>query len=200
MAMLGPEFDTVLDAARRGDEQAFARLWRDLNPMLVRFAGAQVGAAGEDIASETWLAVMAGLDRFEGGEQGFRSWVFTIARHKMVDLHRTPAASRTSSLEDVADLPEELAEDVADVVEQQQATAEALRLIGRLSPDQAEIILLRVLVGLDVAEVAQIVGRSPGAVRVAAHRGLRRLADILSSEGRTRVTAEPVATFRDRDV
>ena len=200
MAMLGPEFDTVLDAARRGDEQAFARLWRDLNPMLVRFAGAQVGAAGEDIASETWLAVMAGLDRFEGGEQGFRSWVFTIARHKMIDLHRTPAASRTSSLEDAADLPEAMAADVADVVEQQQATAEALRLIGRLSPDQAEIILLRVLVGLDVAAVAQIVGRSPGAVRVAAHRGLRRLADILSSEGRTRVTAEPVATFRDRDV
>ena len=200
MAMLGPEFDTVLDAARRGDEQAFARLWRDLNPMLVRFAGAQVGAAGEDIASETWLAVMAGLDRFEGGEQGFRSWVFTIARHKMIDLHRTPAASRTSSLEDAADLPEAMAADVADVVEQQQATAEALRLIGRLSPDQAEIILLRVLVGLDVAEVAQIVGRSPGAVRVAAHRGLRRLAEILSSEGRTRVTAEPVATFLDRDV
>lgn len=198
--MLGPDFGAVLDAARGGDEQAFARLWRDLNPVLVRFAVSQVGSAGEDIAAETWLAVMSGLDRFEGNESGFRGWTFTIARHKMIDLHRTPAAGRTSSLEDVPDLPEETSEDAADVVERRFGTAQALRLVGQLPADQAEIIMLRVMVGLDVAEVARVVGKSPGAVRVAAHRGLRRLADILSTQGRTPVTAEPVATFRDRNV
>lgn len=198
--MLGPEFGAVLDAAQRGDEQAFVRLWRDLNPVLVRFAVSQIGSAGEDIAAETWLAVMSGLDRFEGNESGFRGWVFTIARRKVIDLHRTPAVGRTSSVEDVPDLPEETAEDTADVVERQIGTAEALRLIGQLPGDQAEIIMLRVMVGLDVAEVARVVGKSPGAVRVAAHRGLRRLADLLSAQGGSRVTVEPVATFRDRDV
>jgi len=64
-------------------------------------------------------------------------------------------------------------------------TQAALALVAQLASLQAEVIVLRVMAGLDVDSVARLVGRSPGAVRVAAHRGLRRLAQILASQGVT---------------
>jgi RNA polymerase sigma-70 factor (ECF subfamily) len=74
MTMIGPEFPAVLDAATRGDEEAFGRLWRDLQPRLLRYFMVAAPAAAEDLASETWLAVVRGLDRFRGNEPAFRAW------------------------------------------------------------------------------------------------------------------------------
>jgi RNA polymerase sigma-70 factor (ECF subfamily) len=65
-------------------------------------------------------------------------------------------------------------------------TRAAIALVARLPPLQAEVIMLRVVAGLDVDAVASLVGRSSGAVRVAAHRGLRRLAALLAESGVTR--------------
>jgi RNA polymerase sigma-70 factor (ECF subfamily) len=65
------------------------------------------------------------------------------------------------------------------------ATERAIALVSRLPPQQAEVIMLRVVAGLDTEAVAQIVGRSPGAVRVAAHRGLKKLATMLAEAGVT---------------
>src|SRR5207302_10116264 len=117
---------------------------------------------------------------FEGDEAGFAAWLFTIARRRLAD-HRRTAARRLPPLLGV-DLDDRPAADDPEASAVDSISAEeAARLLTRLTPDQAEVITLRVLGGLDVAQVADVIGRSPGAVRVLQHRGLRRLAELVGS-------------------
>ena len=167
--------------AQAGDEEAFRTLWRDLNPRLVRYLRVLAGDDAEDLAAQTWEAVICGLDRFQGDDDGFAGWVFTIARHRHLDGRRR-AARRPHEL--AADYRLELlaaGDDPGAEAVNRIGTEDALRLIGMLAPDQAEVVALRTLGGLEVAEVAAIVGKRPGTVRVLAHRGLRRLAEALEA-------------------
>ena len=184
--MIGPEFPAVLSAAARGDEDAFGRLWRDLQPRLLRYFAVVSRAAAEDLASETWLGVVRGIDRFEGNEPAFRAWVFTIARHEVLDWRRRAARRPTEDLPVIA-LAEQAAPDdpAADALEG-FSTRAALAEVATLPADQAEAILLRVVAGLGVDRVAAIMGKRPGTVRVLTHRGLRKLAERLGDDGRMR--------------
>jgi RNA polymerase sigma-70 factor (ECF subfamily) len=177
--MIGPEFPAVLAAAAGGDEHAFGRLWHDLQPRLLRYFLVATPSAAEDLASETWMGVVRGLDRFQGNEPAFRAWVFTIARHEVLDWRRRAARRATGDLP-VAGLPEPAAPDdpAADALEG-FATRAALAQLATLPADQAEAIVLRVVAGLDVQRVADLMGKRPGTVRVLTHRGLRRLAERL---------------------
>ena len=179
--MLGSSFPELLAAAQGGDEQAFAVLWRHLQPALLRYFQVVAPPAAEDLAADTWMAVSGGLGRFRGDERAFGAWVFTVARHRAIDWRRQ-AARRPTNLVPVERLAERPAPDdpVAQVLEG-QSTRAALALLAQLPADQAEVVALRVLGGLEVSEVARIVGKRPGAVRVLAHRGLRRLANQLRS-------------------
>jgi RNA polymerase sigma-70 factor (ECF subfamily) len=184
--MIGSEFPAVLGAAARGDEHAFGRLWQDLQPRLLRYFAVVSPAVAEDLASETWLGVIRGIDRFQGNEPAFRAWVFTIARHEVLDWRRR--AARRAVEDFPADGLGELAapdDPAADALEG-LATRAALAQVATLPPDQAEAIVLRVVAGLDVQRVAEIMGKRPGTVRVLAHRGLRRLAQRLGTGDRVR--------------
>jgi RNA polymerase sigma-70 factor (ECF subfamily) len=184
--MIGPSFPAVLAAAQGGDEQAFAVLWRDLQPAVLRYLRVAANEAAEDLAADTWVSVIRGLERFTGDEQNFRTWVFTAARHRAVDWRRQAARRPVASLP-VALLAERPApDDPAAAVLEAQSTRAALALLAELPADQAEVVALRVLGGLGVAEVARITGKRPGAVRVLAHRGLRRLAKRLEAAGLAR--------------
>jgi RNA polymerase sigma-70 factor (ECF subfamily) len=180
--MLGSCFAGVLAAAVGGDEQAFARLWRDLHPAVLRYLRVVAPGAAEDVASETWLEVVRGLGRFVGDEVGFRSWVFTIARHRALDDRRRRARRPTVPLPDELAAGWQGADDPAELVVEGLSTRAALAVIAQLPHDQAEVVLLRVVAGLGVEQVARIVGKRPGAVRVLAHRGLRRLAEQLQRQ------------------
>jgi len=181
MVMIGPEFPAVLEAAARGDEEAFGRLWNDLQPRLLRYFMVAVPAAAEDLASETWVGVVRGLDRFRGTEPAFRAWVFTIARHEVLDWRRR-AARRVIEDMPVHGLPEQAAaDDPAAAALEDLSTRTALAMVATLPADQAEAIVLRVVVGLGVDRVAAIMGKRPGTVRVLTHRGLRRLAERLGA-------------------
>ena len=186
--MIGDDFASVLACAQAGDEAAFARLWRDLNPALVRYL-ALGGDPAEDIASDTWATVVKGLRRFSGDEPAWRAWVFTTARRRAIDAGRRRARSAEREVAWRQWQVESVGADPADSVTERMDTDAALRVLGQLSPLQAEVIALRVLTGLPVDQVAEIVGRSPGAVRVAAHRGLRRLEQILTARGVTPASA-----------
>ncbi len=94
--MIGPSFPTVLDAAQRGDEQAFVELWRDLQPAVLRYLRVAAPAAAEDLAADTWVSVIRRLGQFTGDERAFRAWVFTAARHRAVDWHRWTRRPRHS--------------------------------------------------------------------------------------------------------
>lgn len=175
--MLRDRFAEVLRQAQAGDPHAFAMLWRDAQPMLLRYLQVTAPGHAEDLASRAWLRVIERLDGFRGDEPAFRRWLVTIARNLHIDDQRQ-AARRPEQL--VADHPDgPTVADAAELALDHLSTGAALRLIATLPPEQAEMVTLRVVVGLDVADVARVTGRSPGAVRVAVHRGLRRLRDQL---------------------
>jgi RNA polymerase sigma-70 factor (ECF subfamily) len=184
--MLGSSFPELLAAAQGGDEQAFAVLWRDLQPAVLRYFRVAAAEAAEDLAADTWVSVIRRLGGFRGDEGAFRAWLFTVARHRAIDWRRQAARRPTSSVP-VQQLAEQLAPDdpVAQMLEA-QSTRAALTLVAELPADQAEVVALRVLGGPEVAEVARILGKRPGAVRVLAHRGLRRLANRLEAAGLVR--------------
>lgn len=176
--MVETRFQSVLAAAQCGADWALTILYRDLHPSLVRFLLAQEPADGEDLASEVWLDAAAGLARFEGDESAFRCWLFTIARRRLIDLRRTRARRRTAPvpLEQLNDRPDP-GEMFAGV-----EGGDALACLAALPLDQAEIVLLRVVAGLDSYEVAAVTGRKPGTVRVMQKRALERLAATLANE------------------
>jgi RNA polymerase sigma-70 factor, ECF subfamily len=170
-------FEGLLSAAQSGDERAYAALWRSANVRVLRYLTVVLGRdEAEDVAGDVWLDVARSLPRFSGGEDDFRAWLFTIARRRAIDAQR--ARSRRPQIVRLADHVEMPAVSAgpAEHYEAELDTAAALAMIGSLKADQAEIVALRVIAGLDVATVAKLVGRSPGSVRVTAHRGLRELA------------------------
>ena len=182
--MIGGAFGVTLASARTGDEEAFARIFRDVQPALLRYLRV-IATDPEDVAGETWVQVVAGLRRFRGEEQDFRAWLFTIARNRAADAGRSRARRPAVPL-DMTEAEQQLTTpDAADRALETLSTQTTMALIRSLPPDQAEIIVLRVVVGLDTADVARIVGKTPGAVRVAAHRGLRRLAGQVAQAGVT---------------
>lgn len=183
--MIGQAFAEVLAAAQAGSEVAFSRLWRDSNPALLRYLRVRVPEAAEDVAAETWLQIVRGLTGFRGDEQAWRAWLFTTARRRAIDQARYRARRPEKPLDET--LPNQLpaSPDTADLAIGRIGTRSALALVARLPPYQAEVILLRVVAGLDTETVASLVGRTPVAVRVAAHRGLRRMAEMLAETGVT---------------
>jgi RNA polymerase sigma-70 factor, ECF subfamily len=184
--VIGDEFPDVLAAAQDGSEAAFARLWRDGNVALLRYLRVAMPDCAEDVAGETWLQVVRGLATFRGDEQAWRSWLFTIARRRMLDEHRRRSRHPEAPYAELPPGAEPAVADAAAWALGNLATAELVQAVQELPAQQAEIILLRILADLDNQTVAGIVGRSPGAVRIAAHRGLRRLAQTLASRGVTR--------------
>jgi RNA polymerase sigma-70 factor, ECF subfamily len=182
--VIGDGFEEELAAAQRGHEAAFARLWRDANPSLLRYLRVIAPDLADDVAAETWLRVLRGLKSFRGDEQAWRAWVFTICRHLVIDERRRSKAPAVQ-LSEVPAGRLATGTDAADEAIEHFSTRAALAMVAALPPLQAEVILLRVVAGLETGAVAKLVGRSPGAVRVAAHRGLRRLAEIAAEAGVT---------------
>jgi RNA polymerase sigma-70 factor (ECF subfamily) len=182
---LGSELDPALEAARRGEEWAVARLWRELNPPLERYLYALVGQAAQDVASETWLQAARDLPGFRGDAAGMRVWLFRMARNRAVDELRRAARRHEDLVAEPAEPHGAAAPDAAAQAEERSATRRMLALVAGLPPDQAEAVLLRVVAGLDAKQCGQILGKRPGAVRVAAMRGLRNLAAVLGAEDET---------------
>jgi len=182
--VIGGAFGVTLANARTGDEAAFACIFRDVQPALLRYLRV-ITAEPEDVAGETWIQVVTGLRRFRGEEQDFRAWLFTIARNRAADAGRSRHRRAAVPLDMTEAAQQPTTADAADQALEAVSTQAAMELIKSLPREQAEIIVLRVVAGLDAGDVAKIVGKTPGAVRVAAHRGLRRLAGQVAQAGVT---------------
>jgi RNA polymerase sigma-70 factor, ECF subfamily len=173
------ELSAVTRAARDGSEEAFRVLYREVQPSLLRYLRGMVGPDAEDLASETWLQIARDIRTFRDEGVGFRGWAVRIARHRALDhLRRTRRRPVIGASVDVlAERPG--AQDTADEAIRTLSTDATIAFIATLPREQAEAVLLRVVVGLDVEAAARVMGKRPGAVRTAAWRGLRRLADQL---------------------
>ncbi|MFC8394152.1 MULTISPECIES: RNA polymerase sigma factor [unclassified Streptomyces] len=179
------ELGAAVARAQKGDEAAFAVAYRLIQPGLLAYVRGLVGDDAEDVMSDAWLEIARDLGRFKGDGAGFRGWTATIARHRALDhLRRQRVRPRPSTLEqDVLDLPGP--HSTYDQAMEAMSTEHALELVGGLPRDQAEAVLLRVVVGLDGPAAARVLGKRPGAVRTAAYRGLKRLAKQLGVESVT---------------
>ncbi|HEX4176296.1 MAG TPA: sigma-70 family RNA polymerase sigma factor [Acidimicrobiales bacterium] len=180
MSWSDADFDAAIAAAQGGDNEAVAFLYDQIQPVLLRYLRWQEASVAEDIASEVWLAVAEGLQRFDGDEAAFKGWIFTIARRRLAD-HRRRVGRRNTRVLPTGALPQLLAEDdPAELVTSRMSAQEAItELTSVLPAEQAEVLMLRVVGGLPVEEVARVVGKRPGTVRVLQHRALRRLASQL---------------------
>ncbi|MFE3409214.1 RNA polymerase sigma factor [Streptomyces mirabilis] len=170
------ELGAAVAQAQDGDEAAFAVAYRIVQPGLLGYLRGLVGDDADDVASDAWLEIARDLGRFKGDGAGFRGWTSTIARHRALDHLRRqrvrPQASGTD--QDVLNLAGP--HNTHDQALESLSTERALEMIRGLPRDQAEAVLLRVVVGLDGPAAARVLGKRPGAVRTAAHRGLKRLA------------------------
>jgi RNA polymerase sigma-70 factor (ECF subfamily) len=171
---------TAVQAAQEGDEAAFRQLYRALQPALLRYLTVLVGNDAEDVASESWLQIARDLDTFSRGD--VRAWAAKIARNRALDhlrrQRRRPAVPvPMHSLTHLAG-----ADDTAERADEGMTTGRALALIAALPQPEAEAVLLRVVVGLDAGSAARVLGKRAGAVRTAAHRGLRRLERLLTEQ------------------
>lgn len=179
------ELGAAVARAQDGDEAAFAVAYRIVQPGLLGYLRGIVGDDAEDVASDAWLEIARDLGRFKGDGPGFRGWSATIARHRALDhLRRQKVRPRSATLEqDVLELPGP--HSTHDQALESLSTEYALELVRGLPRDQAEAVLLRVVVGLDGPAAARVLGKRPGAVRTAAYRGLKRLAQQLGVDSVT---------------
>lgn len=188
---LVPDLSHEIIAAQAGHELAFRVIYRAVQPGLLRYLRGLVGDDAEDVASETWGQIARDLGSFRGDGTAFRGWTATIARNRALD-HMRRLRRRPMTTSATEELLERRGEDDTEVLALQGlATDRAIALIATLPTEMAEAVLLRAVMGLDAQTAGEVLGKRAGAVRTAAHRGLRKLAATLNKTARTE--AEPAA-------
>jgi RNA polymerase sigma-70 factor (ECF subfamily) len=172
--------DEILASATAGDEYAFAIVYHALQPGLRRYAGALVGEDADDVTAEAWLHIARDVQSFQGDVNAFRAWTVRIVRNRAMDTvrYRARRPARTTPHTELLDTV--AIEDTASDALERISTAAAADLIATLPQEQAEAVLLRAVVGLDARTAGEVLGKSAAAVRVASHRGLKRLAQTLA--------------------
>jgi RNA polymerase sigma-70 factor (ECF subfamily) len=171
--------DGLVRAAVAGDRDAVERLLAQVRPHVVRYCRGRLRSpdrspSPDDVAQEVCLAVLTGLPRYRFEGKPFLAYVYGIAAHKVFDAHRVAGRTRPDPDPGPADLADP-AEGPEQRVLRAELSDELRRLLDELPEAQREILVLRVALGLSVAETAAVVGSTPAAVRVAQHRGLARL-------------------------
>ena len=177
-------FTSLLEAAREGSEAAWQELYNGLAPVVLGYLRANAAPDPEDVLSEVFLQVARDIAGFDGEERGFRSWVFTIAHHRLIDARRH-SARRPVDLSPEPPEPAGHADDAADEALAKIGTDEVKRVLDGLSDDQRAVLLLRVIGDLSVEDVAKAVGKRPGAVKALQRRGLAAVKRELAQKGVT---------------
>jgi RNA polymerase sigma-70 factor (ECF subfamily) len=181
--LVGLLTDAVVEAARRGDEAAFAVIYRELAPAVAGYFRGQGARDADDLTGDVFVAVVRSMSQFVGDGEALRAWVFTIAHHRMVDAHRRRARQPDEAVPDsvLGSIAPAVVGPEAEVVER-LAAAPALAALDRLTPDQRDTILLRVLGDLSVEQTAHILGKRPGAVKALQRRALAALRRDISED------------------
>jgi RNA polymerase sigma-70 factor (ECF subfamily) len=169
----------LVERARAGQSPAWEQLYRIFYPRLLAFAARQVGPdRAADAVSDAMVRAVENIDRFSWRGAGFEAWLFAILRNVLVDGHRHERRRARLALlpepHDTRDLDEGLAAD--------EEARQVRAAFGRLRPEDQELLYLRVVLGLSSDDVATIVGKRGGAVRMAQSRALDRLRDLLRSQ------------------
>lgn len=181
---IGEAFDEVLVAAQAGAGWAFSRLYEDLAGVVTGYLRMRGARDPDDVTSEAFLQVFRNIGSFEGGEQQFRSWVFTIAHRRLLDERRY-WSRRPLTTDLVADVDLPVEDEMEDRVIGWLQSERLGAMLDELSEGQREVVLLRIVAGLTIEETAEVIGKRPGAVKQLQRRGLLKLKEEISREGVT---------------
>ena len=167
----------TISEARAGSRSALDMIFRAYHPALIRYLGTRAPDLADDVASQTWVSVAESIPGFEGDGAALRGWIVTIGRRRLVDEFRRQGRR----LDDPAPIPEIVdSATPEDVVTSRVGWAQ--RLLSQLPPRQADVVMMRVIGGLSVDEVAAATGLTRANVRVLSHRGLARLQELLADD------------------
>ena len=175
-----PDFAARLGAAKAGDELAWRFLFRIISGRVVAFLVSRGAPDPEAVAGDTFLDIVRSIRRFRGDERAFVSWSLTIAHRRLVDSWRT-ASRRPEVATDPADMEGTDAEDVEEAVLGLIGASRVRRLLDELTPDQADVLALRIYGEMTLPEVAEHLKKPLTAVTSLQHRGLEALRRHLGS-------------------
>jgi RNA polymerase sigma-70 factor (ECF subfamily) len=175
-------FDHIVARAREGDAAAWADLYEEVGSLVVGYLRAQRLPDPEDVAGEVFLQMVRDIHRFQGDRDRFRSWVLTIAHHRLIDDRRRarrrpaiPVPTEELTAEPSTDTPE------LQVIARSTNDEIAARLAG-LTEEQRTVILLRVVGDLSLRECAQVMNKRVGAIKGLQHRAVETLRRQLAAE------------------
>ena len=186
---LGPRTAELIDRARASDDAAWGEIYMEFSPPLHAYLRSRAPQLADDVLGETFFQAVRDIGHFEGSEPELRAWLFTIARHRLIDEMRlkgrrpeTPTAP-----EDLA--PSASMGDAEEEALLRLSVDEALGRIRELSEDQQDVLVLRLVGDLSIDQVAQVVEKTPGAVKQLQRRALAALQRNLSAQAVTQTGA-----------
>jgi RNA polymerase sigma-70 factor (ECF subfamily) len=175
-----PTFDAILNAAKGGEEWAWAVIYRDLAGVVTGYLALRGAPEPEDQASETLFDVARNIGRFEGDEASFRSWVFVIAHRRLIDARRKKGRQvETIPLFDSEVHP---MGDVESEALDKLALAEMIDLLAPLTDDQRDVVALRLIADLSLEETADVMGKGVGAIKALQRRAVGNLKKALETQ------------------
>jgi RNA polymerase sigma factor (sigma-70 family) len=181
-------FDALLKEVQAGRPSAWDRCYRWLAPAVAGYLRTQGAREVDDLTSEVFLAVFRNIATFSGSESNFRSWVFVIAHRRLQDERRHRFRRPPSETLDEAKMSRRAhapgpAGDAEEGAFRRMGNDRVIRLCGQLAPDQRDVVLLRILGDLTVDQVAEVVGKSQGAVKQLQRRGFEAIRRLVEREG-----------------
>jgi len=181
-AVVGEQFDAVLEAARTGADWAWKVLYESLAPSILGYLRARGAPDPDGVAGEVFCQLVRDINRFSGNEDGFRSWVFVMAHHRLLDdlRKRRRRPESPASPEAFSDMAEP--GDVEAVVVGRRRSEELRAVIDGLTAAQRDVLLLRIYGEMTIDEVAGAIGRRPGAVKALQRRGLEAVRRRLQAD------------------
>lgn len=177
------DFAALLGGVQAGRPAAWDECYRWLSPAVAGYLRMQGGRDVDDLTSEVFLAMFRNIDSFSGTEANFRSWVFVIAHRRLLDERRRRYRRPVGESLDPASDPPGSDRGPDEAVLAAISTERVTRLCGQLAPDQRDVVLLRILGDLTVDQVAEVLEKSPGAVKQLQRRGFEAIRRLLEREG-----------------
>jgi RNA polymerase sigma-70 factor, ECF subfamily len=168
----------LIDAARSGEAWALTEIWQRFAPAVTGYLRGRGAAEPDDLTSDVFLAVFERLRSFRGDETDLRAFVFTVAHHRLVDDLRRRARRGTTTSYD-AEMDTRITSSAEDEALDALHTQRVRALLDRLSDDQRDVVLMRVLGDLSLEQTATALGKRVGAVKALQHRALATLRRIL---------------------
>jgi len=178
-------FESVLEAAKAGAEWAWASLFTELSGPVTGYLASRGAAEPEDVSSEVFLNVARGIRSFSGDRTSFRSWVFVIAHRKLIDERRSRA--RQPRLAEFPDDTSSVTEggNVENEALTNLMTGELQAAFAPLTEAQRDVLALRLIAGLTLAETAQVMGKRVGAIKALQRRALATLHNTIDFDSVT---------------